>query len=166
MLAGLLGGAVFVRADPPSDKVKRFLGDKTAEIVEKATRVEVFRINSQRTNEPGDKYIAGYKITAKGKKQGMKFAAKVRAALFDEKTYLGQSARCYEPGVAFRVWHGEEAVEVIICFRCTNFEVLRKGAPLTAERNLFGFGPGLQPFLALAQEALPNDRVIQSLKSR
>jgi hypothetical protein len=166
MLAGLLGGAVLVRADPPSDKVKRFLGDKAAEVVAKATRVEIFRIRPQRTTETGDQYIAGYKITARGKKQGMKFAAKVRQALFDEKTYSGQSARCYEPGVAFRVWHGEEAVEVIVCFRCTNFAVLRKGAPANEERNLFGFGPGLQPFLALAQEALPDDREIQALKSR
>ena len=34
------------------------------------------------------------------------------------------------------------------------------------EAALFGFGPGLEPFLALAKEALPDDADIQRLKSK
>jgi hypothetical protein len=80
--------------------------------------------------------------------------------------HKADSHRCYEPGVAFRVWHDKEAVEVIICFRCTNFEVGLMGQNAGDEQRLYGFGPGLEPFLALAKEALPDDKEIQSLKSK
>jgi hypothetical protein len=165
-LAVLLGTAAWAPADPPSDKVKKFLGGKAVTLLEKATKVEVFRIRSERTGKQGDKYIAGYAITAKGKEQGKELAAKVRKAMFEDKTYLGQSARCFEPGVALRVWNDKEALEIVICFKCTNFQVTFKGEKDDVEPALFGFGPGLEPFLALAKEALPDDAAIQGLKSR
>jgi hypothetical protein len=160
----LLLMSTLTSADPPPDKVKKLIGDKAAGILDGATSVEVFRIQSERTDKKGDKYIAGYPITSKGKKQGKEFAAKMIKALYDEKTYTGQSARCYQPGVAFRIWHGKDAVEIIICFKCTNFEIAVMGEDPITELQMFGFGPKLEPFLALAREALPDDNEIQSLK--
>jgi hypothetical protein len=160
----LLLASTVTSADPPPDKVKKLIGDQAAGILDGATSVEVFRIQPERTDKKGDKYIAGYTITSRGKKQGKEFAAKVTKALYDEKTYMGQSARCYQPGVAFRIWKVKEAVEIIICFKCTNFEVAVMGQDPTTELQQFGFGPKLEPFLALAKEALPDDNEIQSLK--
>jgi hypothetical protein len=151
----------------PPEKVKKLLGEKGAAVVANATKVEVFRIDSRRTGKDDDKHIAGYPITAKGKEQGKEFAAKVRKALFDVKTYTGDSARCYEPGVAFRIWNGKDALDVVVCFRCANFQIGLKGDKKDDdELDLFGFGPSLEPFLALAKEALPDDREIQALKSK
>jgi hypothetical protein len=151
----------------PPEKVKERLGEKATAILAKATKVEAFRIESGRTDKAGDDYIAGYPITAKGKKLDEAFARKMTKALFDEKTYEGLSARCFQPGVAFRVWSGKEAVEVIICFRCTNFEALLMGENKEGDEvEQYGFGPGLEPFLALAREAFPDDGEIQGLKSK
>jgi hypothetical protein len=155
------------KSPEPPKKVKEMLGKKATTILAKATKVEAFRIKPGRTDKAGDGFIAGYPITAKGKKLDEAFAAKVTKALFDEKTYGGAGARCFEPGVAFRVWNGKEAVEVIICFRCTNFEVQVSGAKKDGdETEQYGFGPGLEPFLALAKEAFPDDREIQGLKGK
>ena len=166
-VAALGAVAADKKTPEPPKKVKELLGDKATAILAKATRVQAFRISAEETGKVGDDYIAGHRITAKGKKLGEEFAEKMTKTLFDEKTYDGQSAKCFEPGVAFRVWAGKEAVEVIICFRCTNFQVQVMGEKKDSDEvREFGFGPGLEPFLALAREAFPDDREIQGLKSK
>jgi hypothetical protein len=142
--------------------VKKILGEKAIALLEKANKVEAFRIEEKQTQKTGDDYIAGYRIIGKSKNLGEKFPAKLRAALFEEKIYFGQAARCFDPGVAFRIWHDKQAIEVVICFHCTNFTVGMAGE----KAGSHGFGPRLEPFLALAKEAFPDDADIQGLKSK
>ena len=49
--------------------------------------------------------------------------------MLDDKTHFGDAARCFQPGVAFRIWRDKEAVDVVICFKCTNLEINLKGSP-------------------------------------
>jgi hypothetical protein len=164
-LVVLLAVGTLDAGDEPSPFVKNALGEKALDILKNATKVEVFRIKPAKTENKNEKTIAGYPIIGKAKKKGKEFTAKVTKVLFEEKTYKGQSARCFEPGVAFRIWHEKQAVDVVICFRCTNFAIGVMGKEQNEdEEELHGFGPRLEPFLSLAKEALPDDKDIQALK--
>ncbi len=154
-------------ADGPSAAVKKVLGDKVVAILQKPTKVEAFRIEPRQDDElKGDQQIAGYPIIARAKELDAKFTAKLVAVLHDEKTYNGQSARCFDPGLAFRIWSDKEAVEVIICFRCTNLKVKLMGEEEEAELVLHGFGPEIGPLTRLAKEAFPDDKAIQGLPEK
>jgi hypothetical protein len=154
----------------PSKAVKELLGDKTVAILQGATRVEVFRIDPD-DSAKGAKRIGGYAITASGKEQDKEFTGKLADALLDDATYFGDQAKCYEPGVAFRIWKDKESVEVVICFHCANLKLTAKGAKGDAiddgrnpKSGGFGGDKGSYGRLAkLAKEAFPDDKNIQAL---
>jgi hypothetical protein len=156
----------------PSGRVKQFLGDKAVAVLDGADRVEVFRVDPglpRGDKEPpkdGEK-IDRYVITATGKEQGKDFADRLKAILFDERTYLFDSAKgcIFQPGVAFRVWHGKDAVEVLLCFSCQELEVLtRDESGEIVHRAHEDFDPAWGPLVKLAQEAFPDDPEIKKLK--
>src|SRR4051794_18165930 len=90
-------------AGEPSKKGGGLLGDPTVTGLRGATRVEAFRIRSERTNDDVPR-IAGYPIVATAKEQGKDYAGRLTNVLFTDATYEGRANRCFEPGVAFRVW--------------------------------------------------------------
>jgi hypothetical protein len=155
----------------PSKKVKERLGDNTVAILQGATRVEVFRIDPDNSAK-GAKRIGGYAITATEKEQGQEFTGKLADALLDDATYFGDQAKCFEPGVAFRLWKEKESVEVVICFHCANLKLTTNGAKGDAindgghpKSGAFGGDKGSYGRLAkLAKEAFPDDKDIQTLK--
>lgn len=145
---------------------------RTAGILTGATKVEVFRIDGRGPNDPsgttpikpGDPTVGGYAIMARGKDQGREFAAKLWDILNDNKTYTDKFAKCFNPGVAFRVWKGEESVDVIICFRCNNFYLGPPTDIRVMETASFHDSPNRRRFVQLAKEAFPNDKELQNLK--
>jgi hypothetical protein len=157
----------------PSKEVKERLGDKTVAILQGATRVEVFRIDPD-VSAKGAKRIGGYAITATGKERDKEFTGKLADALLDDGTYFGDQAKCFEPGVAFRLWKDKESVEVVICFHCANLKITAKGA--TGEPVDDGGSPKIGGFAGdkgsygrlanLAKEAFPDDKDIQALKDK
>ncbi len=163
-----LGAISLLRADDPSkptEKVNKHLGDYTIAILQSATKVEVFRVEPNKAEKPEDKQIGGYPIKATGTEQKKAFAAKLAAVLVDEKTLFGQQARCFTPGVAFRLWKDKESVDVIICFACENLRLIARDADGKEIKNTSGaFGPDIQPLLKLAKEAFPDDKEIQGIK--
>lgn len=159
-LLAATGLVLAARADDgPSEKLKKLLGDKIVAILSGPTKVEAFRIESERNAKKGDKQISGYKITASASVKGKEFAAKVAKVMLDEKTHLGDAARCFQPGVAFRIWRGKDAVDVIICFKCTNLGInLKDDPPGPGEADPHGFGPETEPLQRLVKEAFAADR--------
>jgi hypothetical protein len=157
----------------PSKEVKERLGDKTVAILQGATRVEVFRIDPDESAK-GAKRIGGYAITAAGKGQDKAFTRKLADVLLEDGTYFGDQAKCFEPGVAFRLWKDTESIEVVVCFHCANLRLTAKGAkgePLddggSAKIGGFAGDKGSYGHLAkLAKEAFPEDKDIQALKDR
>jgi hypothetical protein len=164
----LAGAAREEKAVEPSKKVVQALGEPTVGIVKGVTKVEAYRIKPDKAGKEGVKTVGGYPITATGKEQGKEFAGKLRDVLFTDATYEGASARCFEPGVAFRAWTDKkESVEVIICFHCSNLSVISYDANGKAVKKdgLGGFGgtPSWTALVKLAKEAFPDDKEIQTL---
>lgn len=113
--------------------------------------------------ENGELTIGNYPVISKGQELGPDFSNRLVALLFDNSTPTHKSASCFMPGVAFRVWKGEESVDVLLCLDC--FKV-SWGPPSNPEQTKISFwGSIRQPdFLRLAKEALPNDPEIQKLQ--
>ena len=152
-------------AEAPTAKVKARLGEKTIALLDGATKVEAFRIDGRA--RAGDKAIAGFRITGTGKEQGKQFAGRLSAALQQEKTLFGKPAHCFVPGVAFRVWKGEESVVVLVCFVCKNLRLVVIDARGVEQPGVSGaFRPGLGPLFALAKVAFPKDKEIQALAEK
>ena len=86
-------------------------------VLREGTRVEVYRVASQGLYGPADvPAIGGYPVLNQGKDLGSDFAARLADAVIwhpvlDKKCGI-------QPGVAFRVWRGEQCVEVLVCFKC------------------------------------------------
>jgi hypothetical protein len=106
---------------------------------------------------------------ATGKEKGKDFAKKLTSVLFNEKTYFGERAHCFTPGVVFRVWGGKEldkeSVDVIVCFHCSALHLVARDERKRELKHVDGaFGPDIRPLLALAKEAFPDDPDIQAVK--
>jgi len=145
------------------------LDAKTAGIFNNATKVEVFRIDGKYF--PGDpnapplgNNIDGYPILSQSKNQGAEFAGRLASVLNDGSTYSESFAKCFWPGVAFRVWRNEESVDVLICFFCHNFYLGPSSQGRVMETASFLDTPAVAKFLKLAKEAFPDDKDIQDLE--
>src|SRR5207253_10776293 len=136
-------------------------------VLKAATKVECFRIKPDRTNEDV-KRIGGYPIVEVGKEGNKDFAGRLTSVLFTDATYEGASKKCFEPGVAVRIWTDKkETVEVIICFHCENFALTCYDAKDKVVKQdafaPFGGTPTWRVLVKLAKEAFPDDKAIQSL---
>jgi len=168
---GLLGLLLAVQAGRPADevpteKVKKHLGDDVVKILQGATKVEAYRIEPAPA-KPDEKQIGGFKIKATGKEPKAEFAKKLGSTLLDEKSLFGTQARCFLPGVAFRVWKGEESVDVIICFGCSNLRMVAHDAKGKEIKKVSGaFGPDDANLRKLAREAFPDDKDLEPTKDK
>ena len=145
------------------------LDRNSREILENADRVEVYRIDGRDMADgnpkPKDgKTIDGFPVISQGKDQGKEFAKKLGDILSDKQMH-GNTSKCFWPGVAFRVWRGEDRVDVLICFMCDNFYC---GPPAEKPKEVGGFDdtPLRSRLLQLAKEAFPDDKDIQALQDK
>ena len=151
-----------------SKAMDRTFTARTREVLAGADRVEVFRLDGD--NGPfasvpkvaGERRIGGFLVLKQGQDQGKAFATRLNAILASEATYSNHYAKCFNPGVAFRVCHREECVDVLLCFKCGNFYA---GPPTdkAMETASFGGSPSRSLLVGLAQEAFPDDSEIQGL---
>jgi hypothetical protein len=138
----------------------------TKAVLAGATKVEVFRTDGTSDGKPraaGEAHIGGFLVTARGQDRGPEFAARLAEVLLDGRSYSAVRLACYWPGVAFRVWCGEEHVEVLVCFRCDNLYCSppTERVPRTAS---FHATAARWRLVRLAQEVLPDDKEVQVLR--
>jgi hypothetical protein len=149
---------------------KSRLDDRSAHIFAEATKVEAFRIDGggparkPKVTAPGDPVLDGYAILDRGKDQGPEFARKLAAILSDPSLDSTARAKCFWPGVAFRVWKGEECVDVLICFYCHNFYLGPPSDKQVINTGHFTGSPAAPRLVRLVKEALPDDKDIQVLE--
>jgi hypothetical protein len=149
-------------AEEINPTAKERLG-KNLDILQKATKVEAFRVDTKLSDDPKNakETIAGYTILSKGKEQGKEYAAKLTKVFTKGEVYTGSQARCFLPGVGLRVWKDKEYVDIAICFECTNFVMM--GSDGTRSNGAFG-GAGHAPMLEVVKIAFPDDKEIQALQ--
>jgi hypothetical protein len=153
------------QTDLDSQSVKNHLDSKTRPVFAEATKVEVFRLDGKDSSGEG-KRLGGYLVTARGQDQGREFARKLLDILNDDKTYTDEFAKCFWPGVAFRVWKDQEVIEVLLCFLCDNFYCGPPQKGLANENASFGGSPRRADLVRLAKAAFPDDKAIQALKEK
>lgn len=140
---------------------------RTRGIIRGATKVEVFRTRDReewgKPRLEGVQRICGFPVIAQGADQGPPFAARLAEVLLAEQSYTDRYAKCFWPGVAYRVWKDDDYVDVLICFFCHN---LYCGPPNdeTMANASFLEMPAESKFVRLAKEAFPDDKEIQELK--
>ena len=160
-------------------KVEEDLGKEAIAILSGATKVEVFRLEKKILAKPGKNTIGAdtlqFAITATGKEKDDKFAAKVRAFLFDEATRTPSGAGGFRGDVAFRLTKEKESVTVIVDFEGSQFMVVPRdgegmqtsiiyGGFLFDKKGNFDKGGLFARVKALAVEAFPDDAAIKALK--
>ncbi len=91
-------------ADEIDPTAKERLG-KNLEILHKATKVEVFRVDTKLSEDAKNakQTVAGYTILSKGQEQGKEYAAKLTKVFTKNEVYTGTQARCFLPGVGLRI---------------------------------------------------------------
>src|SRR5947208_3064678 len=126
-IAALLFGRL---ALTPSRELRSKLGDDTIAILDGATSVETFRIDHRSFQGAEAKAregprIGGYLITSTGPAGDQALASELGFELLKDRTYFAKKhVACFNPGVAFRLWMGDEHVDILICFGCDNLRVI------------------------------------------
>jgi hypothetical protein len=135
-------------------------------ILRHGDRVEVFQVSPKRADEPGPDTIGGYPILAVGKEQGPDFAARLGKVLRSWSVAPSSKKCIFEPGVAFRVWSGDRALEVLVCFKCDDLWPHVVGEPGELHGEVLAFDAVRADLVALAKEAFPDDPKIQALPAK
>lgn len=132
-------------------------------ILRRADRVEVFRVAPKRAADGTPDTVAGYPILAVGPEQGPDFAARLGKVLRSWGVANSSKKCAFEPGVAFRVWAGDRALEVLVCFKCDDLWPHVVGEPGTIRDEWLEFDAVRPGLVALAREAFPDDPRVQAL---
>ncbi len=159
-----LSAAVVLAAMGCGSSTKNIPGDS---IIREADRVEVFRVGSEPAASGAGEAIGGYPILATGKELGADFAARLSKVLRGGGVTRNQKKCGLEPGVAYRLWSGDRAVEVLVCFNCDVLWPHVVGSQAAAPHHEWqDFDPARAELLALTKEAFPDDAEVQGLPER
>jgi hypothetical protein len=170
LLGVLLVGTLPAVEQPAPEKpttAAEYLRAPTVALLKEVTRVEVFRINPERSPEfPVETQIGGFPVTATGKEQGKEFATNLANLLLTDGTWTNpKAAKCFDPGVAYRLWKDKSHVDVLICFNCHNLQVTSYDAE--GKKLVEAFGnmedASYAGLLKLTKAAFPDDKQIQDL---
>jgi hypothetical protein len=133
-------------------------------VVRTATRVEVFRVASEPRELPLGDHVQHYPVLFTGKEQDRAFAARLSAILLGDGVTQMRKECGLEPSVAFRLWKGEDSVEVLVSFSCNLLWPHMVGAIAQDQVAEYqDFDSARAELVALVKEALPDDSEIQSL---
>jgi hypothetical protein len=136
-------------------------------VLRQADRVEVFRVSPKtKASDWSRGDIGGYPILAVGKEQGPDFAARLGKVLRSWGVAKSSKKCAFEPGVAFRVWSGDRALEVLVCFKCDDLWPHVVGEPGELHDEWLEFDAVRADLVALAKEAFPDDPKIQALPAK
>ena len=159
----------------PPPQVARLLGDNAVRILSAPTRVQTFRLVSRSeggagvathpaATAPAD--LHGWRVAAAGPDRDAAFGSRVAAAMFAADSYRFDRAKgcIFDPGVAFRVWSGDEHADLLLCFSCDEFILFLPEADGNTRRVGEDFEDNRAAFVRLAKDAFPQDPLIQSLQ--
>lgn len=132
-------------------------------ILRNGTRAEAFRVSPKYSPERTDITIGGYPIIATGAELGPEFVARLATVLRRWGVSKGSKKCTFEPGVAFRVWSGDRALDVLICFECDELWTHVVGDTGSSDDDVLDFAPVRADLVTLVKEAFPDNAKIQAL---
>jgi hypothetical protein len=150
------------------------LGDRTLWTIRNATKVEVFRIlppihqQAAEAKLNSKRRIAKCIVISKGRTLDGDSVKQLSSALLTaissdpRRTHTG-----FVPGTALRLWSGDEAVNVAVCFQCNNMSVMEYSQAGTSLRSFSYLRSinSIRPLLVKQiKAAFPNDRQIQKIQ--
>ena len=135
-------------------------------ILKEASRVQVFRVASLADERNTSNTIQDYPILSTGKEHGQAFATRLSAILLGDGVTRNRKKCGIEPGVAFRLWKGDQSVEVLVCFTCNVMWPHVVGEQTEKPWSEWqDFDSARRDLLLLTKEAFPDDPEIESLVS-
>jgi hypothetical protein len=134
-------------------------------ILRNGTRAEVFRVSPKYSPERTDGTIGGYPIIATGTELGPESISRLGNVLRRWGVSKSSKKSTFEPGVAFRVWHEDKALDVLLSFDSDELWTHVVGDPNTSEEML-DFAPVRAELLTLVKEAFPDNAKIQALPDK
>ncbi|WP_439629359.1 SMP-30/gluconolactonase/LRE family protein [Gemmata sp.] len=160
-------------AEPPapSEKVRKFIGDKTAEYLQRATKVEAFRVGPVDATKVGKEDTAGGRVI-KGEaiEVDPATAARLIAALCSDDTYFREDSKGTMIGIGYRIWTDtKECVEVSCCVAKGNVWIVVKDAEgkVIAQGDRRGFrDDSASPMRVIAADVFPNDKDVNLRRPR
>jgi hypothetical protein len=151
----------------PSQRVVRYLGSRAAEILARASRVEVFRVVDKRAGE-NQKSVGGYVVTGAGTEIGAPASRRLADLLLDEKSYRFDHSTVggFTPLVGLRLWDGERSVEVLLSFATDEVVVFSRNPDDASVRSAQAdVLPARGVLVELVKQALPDDKPVQAIES-
>jgi hypothetical protein len=149
-------------AAQPVSRIGKYLGQRVVSILSAPTKVEAFRVDPEARHD-----------WAKGtaKVLGPDSPAALSAVLLNENTYRWEGdnpvgMRCvFQPGVAYRFWKDQEAVSVLVCFKCSEVAFETDNAEDKDRRIGRAIWAQLRPeIVQLTKQIFPDDKAIQAIK--
>jgi hypothetical protein len=164
VLAGVVPAVYAKNPKATRETVAEKLGEHMTAILNGATRAEAFRIAHKPLETPEGKHVSGYPILSAAKEQGKDFAKRISALVQDEKSLFSAQARCFSPGVAFRLWKEKESVDVVVCYMCWGLRLTARDADgKVLHQTGGGFKANYDAWVKPAKETFPEDKQIQGL---
>ena len=151
----------------PSPRVVRYLGNRAADILARASRAEVFRLRDKRGGED-QKAVGGYVVVGAGKEVGAPASRRLADLLLDEKSYRFDHSTVggFTPLVGLRLWDGDRYVDVLLSFATDEVVVFSRnpddGSVRSAQANIL---PVRGVLVELVKQALPDDKAVQAIES-
>jgi hypothetical protein len=146
----------------PLQELFDYLGPDGVRFLQQAERVETFRVVSNSSDDwstAGKPAIEGHEIILRGKTQGRDFVRQLAGSLLNEKDAFGGIHGCiWAPRYVFRLWHGKESANMLICFDCNEVQIIFHSA--TGEKThetYLDFGENRNAWLDLIQKVFAND---------
>ena len=148
----------------------------TQSILSNPDRVETFRLDDfhEGENRTAAEYaemskpheqLENHTVMHKGLPQGAAFAAAIGVALRQTRS-PGNYYSCFDPGVGYRVWKGQAHTDLCVCFYCEGIELITQDAHhKEITKTMISLGAARPAFLALSQQAFPQDKALAALKT-
>lgn len=134
---------------PAGPDTRAALSDEARAVLEQPDELEVLALVCEREAAPGEPTFHRYPVA---KRLSVPPAERVALvdALYAAIEGAHGAARCFEPHHGITARRGDAQVDLVICFRCSNFEAFGAGVPASPNQMLLhtiGVQP-LQPALA------------------
>jgi hypothetical protein len=140
-----------------------FGGAEGLAVVTMADHVEAYRITLPEGKEAGSVADTEYRATAGPVALSKHQLSEVANALASSASYKWDSAKACGPprhGVKLSFHRGASRIDVYLCFKCDELEVVRDGVLVGGE----DFDPIRPLLLRMIKQLFPRDLTIQSLK--